>query len=473
MKKVLLIICVVVAYTLQAQVDTLRGRVPYFHYNYYDSNWCKSQLFQGTYCCIVPFSSCISRVGIANSLIGPGSHAGGGYYACSYMADVSEIAIRMDMDSAINISGIAFGYNTIAGRGAFKGKRMYGYSMIDTPQYNTEDYIFNIYDQAMGLLFSDTIPTDSFRIDCYIEAGFKSGYDANMPAWELFYTTGQVGYETPAYIGMCKVYFDTIIHVPDTFYIGITSSTPIHSDADTMLVVTAFYDSYGDRPPATTCMPYESRRYRIAPGKGDSIQYWADEECHYGVQTCLYPILALPCGEVTNLRCHTIGSAGIVAYVEWDAGVNDSAYEVSYGPEGTPAGEGTVFETTIPQFVHALDRNTHYDFYVRARCDLDTTVWTAWSEPLHVHLASMTINDAKEPFEWSLTPNPAHWSATVQCETGMTSVELLTVKGERIMLRDMAGRQTCTLDLSGLARGIYIVQVTTPKGTAARKLAVE
>ena len=26
-----------------AQVDTLRGRVPYFHYNYYDSNWCKSQ----------------------------------------------------------------------------------------------------------------------------------------------------------------------------------------------------------------------------------------------------------------------------------------------------------------------------------------------------------------------------------------------------------------------------------------------
>ena len=26
-----------------AQVDTLRGRVPYFNYNYYDSKWCKSK----------------------------------------------------------------------------------------------------------------------------------------------------------------------------------------------------------------------------------------------------------------------------------------------------------------------------------------------------------------------------------------------------------------------------------------------
>ena len=220
-------------------------------------------------------------------------------------------------------------------------------------------------------------------------------------------------------------------------------------------------------------MPYESRRYRIAPGKGDSIQYWADEECRYGMQTCLYPILVLPCGEVTGLRCQALGGAGTVAFVEWDAGDNNAAYEVSYGPEGTPAGEGTVYATIIPQYVTALDRNTHYDFYVRARCDLDTSVWTAWSEPLNVHLASMAISDAEEPFVWSLTPNPAHGSATVHCEVGMTCVEVLTVKGERIMLREMAGQQTCTLDLAGLARGIYIVQVTTAQGTAARKLAME
>jgi len=455
MKKVLLIICVVVAYTVQAQVDTLRGKVPYFHYNYYDSNWCKMQMYQDVKFAVTPLSNVVNRDGH------PIDHGNaGGWYCCTYSEDRSEVAIRMDMDSTKKISGVVFGYNYDIDTMSYNSLSQYG--IIYRPYYNTVDYIFNIYDEWMGLIWSDTVATEDLQIDYYYEAGFKDFFDIGSLV---------VGYESPAYIGLCKIYFDTILQVPETFYIGITSSTPINTYEDTMLIITSFFES--DMIGAANVFPYESRRYRIAPGKGDSIQYWAEEECHYGVQTCLYPILVLPCGEVTNLRCQTIGSAGIVAYVEWDAGVNDSAYEVSYGPQGTPPGEGTVYYTSIPQYVQALDRNTHYDFYVRARCYLDTTVWSAWSEPLHVHLASMEINDAKEPFEWSLTPNPAHGNATVQCEAGMTSVELLTVKGERIMLRDMAREQTCTLDLAGLAHGIYIVQVTTAQGTATRKLSVE
>ncbi len=102
----------------------------------------------------------------------------------------------------------------------------------------------------------------------------------------------------------------------------------------------------------------------------------------------------------------------------------------------------------------------------------DSLVWSDWGRATYFRIGNQGVLDA-EPVEWSLTPNPAHGNATVQCEVGMTSVEVLTVKGERIMLRDMEGQQTCTLDLSGLAKGIYIVQVTTTQGTAARKLAVE
>ena len=364
------------------------------------------------------------------------------------------------MDSTKKISGIVFGYNYAFD--TMNNDSGIDYALIFEPHYNTVDYIFNIYDEWMGLIWSDTVATEDLRIDYYYEAGVSRLVDGySYP----------VGYEHPAYIGLCKIYFDTILQVPETFYIGITSSTPINTRCDTMLIITSFFEM--DENGSTNVLPYESRRYRIAPGKGDSIQYWAEEECHYGVQTCLYPILVLSCGEVTGLRCQTIGGAGTVAFVEWDAGVNDSAYEVSYGPQGTPPGEGIVVTTSLPRYINTIDRNMHYDFYVRARCDFDTTVWTAWSEPLHVHLASMAISDAEEPLVWSLTPNPAHGSATVQCEVGMTSVEVLTVKGERIMLRDMAGEQTCTLDLSGLSKGIYIVQVTTAQGTAARKLAVE
>ena len=59
------------------------------------------------------------------------------------------------------------------------------------------------------------------------------------------------------------------------------------------------------------------------------------------------------------------------------------------------------------------------------------------------------------------------------CAQVDTCVELLTVKGETLLHKDMAGERTCTLDLGGLAKGVYIVQVITAQGTAARKLAVE
>ena len=128
--------------------------------------------------------------------------------------------------------------------------------------------------------------------------------------------------------------------------------------------------------------------------------------------------------------------------------------------------------THAPRFIQTLDRNTHYDFYVRARCDFDTSKWSAWSDTLHVHLASLNIN-ATEAVEWSLMPNPAHGSATVQCGAGIMGVDMLSVKGETVMHKDVAGEQACTLDLAGLSKGIYIVQITTPQGTATRKLAVE
>ena len=82
MKRVLFLALCVASYIMHsavlAQVDTLRGKVPYFHYNYYDSNWCKSQEIQGCLSCVIPLSNCINKIGIN------GDHAGGGrFIMCS------------------------------------------------------------------------------------------------------------------------------------------------------------------------------------------------------------------------------------------------------------------------------------------------------------------------------------------------------------------------------------------------------
>ena len=463
-----------------AQIDTIRGKVPFWHYNYYDSTWCQSYVNQGGLFIITPYNCIINKIGTMY-VNQQGVFVGRpGYQICEYTRNddmPSEVAIRMELDGVNEISGLVFGYNNTFYCATYDSI-FYDYNhrfpFLPASYYYTTDFIFNIYDEWMNLIWSDTVATADLRVDYCMEAGFDEYYwEAAYRYWYSHNYSG--GYEAPNYVNLCRVDFDTTIQVPETFYIGLTSTTPINILNDTMLMITAFFDYHivNNYTDSIYRLPYETRRYRIAAQSvGEEILNWADEECHYGVQTCLYPILVLPCGEVTGLRCQAVGGAGTVALVEWDSGENNAAYEVSFGPRGTPPGEGTVTTVTVPRLVHSLDRNTHYDFYVRARCDLADTTWTAWSDPLHVHLATMSINGA-EPVDWSLTPNPAHGSAAVWCNEGIKSVELLTVKGERIQYQDMAGERTCTLDLGGIAKGVYIVQVTTAQGTAARKLAVE
>ena len=263
-----------------------------------------------------------------------------------------------------------------------------------------------------------------------------------------------------------EIYFPDTIDIVGDFYLSMTvhfSETSCQSFAATV------FEQKGDGDNLSSFLiPYEYRKYKTPGSSG-----WDDEPCGYGHTTLIYPILAMTCYEVTGLHYEPVGSAGTMAHVQWSLDVGHDLYEISYGPSGIQPGEGTVIQTTQSRIVLSpLDRNVQYDVYVRARCDFDTSQWSPWSDALQVHLATYGVDEV-EPMPWSLTPNPAHGSATVRCEEGIRSVELLTLKGERILYQDIAGKQTCTLDLAGLSKGIYIVQITTPQGTAARKLAVD
>ena len=72
----------------------------------------------------------------------------------------------------------------------------------------------------------------------------------------------------------------------------------------------------------------------------------------------------------------------------------------------------------------------------------------------------------------NLTPNPATERVTVSA-TGMQSVELLAVDGMVIMRREGLRQDEYLLDLKGLAAGVYMVRVSTPLGTATRRLMVQ
>jgi hypothetical protein len=154
--------------------------------------------------------------------------------------------------------------------------------------------------------------------------------------------------------------------------------------------------------------------------------------------------------------------------------------QLSITPSDMPVDSGLVIDLQNNTYtISGLENGRYYAARLRTQCHhhcpihSDTLVWSDWGTPTVFYFGTQGIGAVAAAPEWNITPNPAHRSATVRCDEGIKSVELLSVKGEALLHKDMADEKACTLDLSGLSKGIYIVQITTPQGTAARKLAVE
>ncbi|MBR3784093.1 MAG: T9SS type A sorting domain-containing protein [Bacteroidales bacterium] len=173
------------------------------------------------------------------------------------------------------------------------------------------------------------------------------------------------------------------------------------------------------------------------------------------------------------------------AVLEWEMG-GDSC-QLSVAPYDVAADSGLVFDlTTTSHTVSGLDTGVYYAARLRTQCrhhchiHTDTVVWSGWGAPTLFYLGSeepdtsgIGIRRVEEAVEFSVTPNPARGTATVRCEAGLRGVEVVSATGSTVLSLGGGGAQACVLDLTGLAKGIYIVRITTPQGTAVQKLAVE
>lgn len=172
------------------------------------------------------------------------------------------------------------------------------------------------------------------------------------------------------------------------------------------------------------------------------------------------------------------------AVLEWT--MEGDSCQLSVAPYDMPADSGLVVDLTANSYTATgLDTGVYYAARLRTQCHhschihTDTVVWGGWGAPTLFYLGSEEPDTNRLGIRWespvafSLTPNPARGTVTVRCDGGMASVVLLSVKGDIVQRRELAGAEVCTLDLADLARGIYIVSIATPQGTAAQKLAVE
>lgn len=190
----------------------------------------------------------------------------------------------------------------------------------------------------------------------------------------------------------------------------------------------------------------------------------------------LFPIIQ------ENIGCdavvpEVIESGAKYIVLAWE--MEGDSCQLSITPREMPVDSGMVIDLQSTNYTAIGLESGYYVARLRTQCHhhcsihADSLVWSDWGEPLVFYFGTQGIGAVADAPEWNITPNPAHDNAMVRCSEGITEVELVTMKGETLQRHNATGAQSCILDLRGLAKGIYIVQITTAQGTAARKLAVE
>ncbi len=305
------------------------------------------------------------------------------------------------------------------------------------------------------------ITRDTFSFSKVLDLG--RGWDASdITYWSV--------HNIPA--PLYEVYFDDEIVISDSLYLSVKYTWNQLYNKKNWDVTAGWIELHDPIIPDSDpkIFPIQSYRMKDTPGDDDP---WTYGEMH--AYPLLFPIIRLDgdtCPEVREVRYTRVGNSAAIA--QWDAGTNHHDWQLCYGPQGFDPEGAETETTTVPQrALTGLTATGHYDVYVKARCRFARDEWTPWAGPFSFSMSEIGIEDGPATVEFSVTPNPAHGNATVRCAAGLQTVELLGVKGDVLLCREEAGSEACVLDLTGLAKGIYVVRITTPRGTAAQKLAVE
>lgn len=75
--------------------------------------------------------------------------------------------------------------------------------------------------------------------------------------------------------------------------------------------------------------------------------------------------------------------------------------------------------------------------------------------------------------KYKVYPVPAHGDLTVSGTDDVTLLEIYDVTGKKIISEDCKGESIKPLNISHLARGIYFIRLTTPRGAVMKRFVKE
>ena len=173
------------------------------------------------------------------------------------------------------------------------------------------------------------------------------------------------------------------------------------------------------------------------------------------------------CEKPTGFHVAELG-AGYVT-LAWDGGECDNYTLHLYEPLDTDI---TVFDTFYT--VTSLEAGIMYSATVSRTCHHmcschDTMLYSPMSTRRYFQVTANGIQDAVVQ-TLNISPNPASGTVTVDCDVADGTIEVVDMQGRTVLTAPSTQR---TLDISRLAAGSYVVRLTTPQGTAVRRLQVE
>ena len=290
------------------------------------------------------------------------------------------------------------------------------------------------------------------------------------------------------------LFFDSPITVYDSFYVGGTSRIGAPGNLGSSTYMTYSFERLVDNTELVersfqTMWKVFHYGYTALPNLPLNQWVWLPSDQILMVM----PIIlvedtsfdkAPECPIVSGL--FTRGSYTDAVTVQWARDSLHQEFELSYGREGTRPEDGTVVTLYDNrwQFTDLSYSDTPMVSYVRMVCrEYDTLRWSGWSSPVYwrLHHDDTThhegIEVADEGSDLSrfvrLMPNPASGSVVVMSSYGIDRMEVYNVSGERVLEQKSESRTTSAgFDVTTWAKGVYVVLVYTPAGTAAKRLVV-
>lgn len=78
-----------------------------------------------------------------------------------------------------------------------------------------------------------------------------------------------------------------------------------------------------------------------------------------------------------------------------------------------------------------------------------------------------------ESVQVALYPNPAKDEINILTHDGLQQIVVCNLLGQPLKLVELKGESTCTIDTNNFASGIYVLSITTGKGTIAKRLTIQ